>query len=104
MRFRGFSATTWLARWGLAGVAVGIEVLDLCLPDPGGGYLIATLSLPAVLVGHENRGLNPYIEDVARRFAAEGDHATTMRTCRAGDRTVTSASPVPSEVIVFSTS
>lgn len=27
---------------------------------------------PAVLVIHENRGLNPYIEDVARRFAAEG--------------------------------
>ena len=25
--------------------------------------------LPAVLVVHENRGLNPYIEDVARRFA-----------------------------------
>jgi carboxymethylenebutenolidase len=25
---------------------------------------------PAVLVIHENRGLNPYIEDVARRFAA----------------------------------
>ncbi|MBL4844712.1 MAG: dienelactone hydrolase family protein [Planctomycetes bacterium] len=28
--------------------------------------------LPAVLVVHENRGLNPYIEDVARRLAAEG--------------------------------
>jgi carboxymethylenebutenolidase len=27
---------------------------------------------PAVLVVHENRGLNPYIEDVARRLAAEG--------------------------------
>jgi len=27
---------------------------------------------PAVLVIHENRGLNPYIEDVVRRFAAEG--------------------------------
>src|SRR6201993_3676672 len=25
--------------------------------------------LPAVIVIHENRGLNPYIEDVARRFA-----------------------------------
>jgi carboxymethylenebutenolidase len=37
------------------------------------GYLVrpATASgkLPAVLVIHENRGLNPYIEDVARRFA-----------------------------------
>jgi carboxymethylenebutenolidase len=29
-------------------------------------------SLPAVLVIHENRGLNPYIEDVARRLAVEG--------------------------------
>ena len=28
--------------------------------------------LPGVLVVHENRGLNPYIEDVARRLAAEG--------------------------------
>jgi len=28
-----------------------------------------TGKLPAVLVIHENRGLNPYIEDVARRFA-----------------------------------
>jgi carboxymethylenebutenolidase len=27
--------------------------------------------LPAVLVIHENRGLNPYIEDVARRLATE---------------------------------
>jgi len=27
---------------------------------------------PAVLVIHENRGLNPYIEDVARRAAVEG--------------------------------
>jgi len=27
---------------------------------------------PAVLVIHENRGLNPYIEDVARRFAKAG--------------------------------
>jgi len=31
----------------------------------------ATGKLPAVLVIHENRGLNPYIEDVARRFATE---------------------------------
>jgi carboxymethylenebutenolidase len=27
--------------------------------------------IPAVIVIHENRGLNPYIEDVARRFAVE---------------------------------
>ena len=29
-------------------------------------------NFPAVIVIHENRGLNPYIEDVARRFAVEG--------------------------------
>jgi carboxymethylenebutenolidase len=37
------------------------------------GYLVrpanATEKLPVVLVIHENRGLNPYIEDVARRLA-----------------------------------
>ena len=39
------------------------------------GYLVAPTSegpYPAVLVIHENRGLNPYIEDVARRLATEG--------------------------------
>ena len=37
-----------------------------------GGYLVrpakATGKLPGVIVVHENRGLNPYIEDVARRL------------------------------------
>jgi carboxymethylenebutenolidase len=32
----------------------------------------ATAPLPAVLVIHENRGLNPYIEDVARRLGKVG--------------------------------
>ncbi|MEH6834398.1 MULTISPECIES: YghX family hydrolase [Falsihalocynthiibacter] len=32
----------------------------------------ATGMLPAVLVVHENRGLNPYIEDVVRRLAKAG--------------------------------
>jgi len=32
----------------------------------------AAKKLPVVLVVHENRGLNPYIEDVARRLATEG--------------------------------
>ncbi len=40
------------------------------------GYLArpadATGPLPAVLVIHENRGLNPHIEDVTRRIALEG--------------------------------
>ena len=32
----------------------------------------ATAKLPGVLVVHENRGLNPYIEDVVRRLAVAG--------------------------------
>lgn len=39
------------------------------------GYLVKPAgdgTFPAVLVIHENRGLNPYIEDVARRVAIEG--------------------------------
>jgi carboxymethylenebutenolidase len=39
------------------------------------GYLVrpakAAGKLPAVLVVHENRGLNPHIEDIARRLALE---------------------------------
>ena len=39
------------------------------------GYLVrpakATAKLPGILVIHENRGLNPHIEDVTRRFALE---------------------------------
>jgi len=42
----------------------------------GRGYLVkpatAGRSLPVVLVVHENRGLNPHIEDIARRLALEG--------------------------------
>ena len=40
-----------------------------------GGYLVTPVGegpFPSVLVIHENRGLNPYIEDVARRLAVEG--------------------------------
>ena len=57
------------------------------LPSPEGngyirGYLVRPFSadsrreesaqLPGVIVIHENRGLNPHTEDVARRFALEG--------------------------------
>ena len=50
------------------------------VPSPQGngsirGYLVrpakATGKLPGVIVIHENRGLNPYIEDVARRLGTE---------------------------------
>jgi len=42
----------------------------------GRGYLVTpakvTHKVPTVLVVHENRGLNPYIKDVARRLAKAG--------------------------------
>src|SRR5262245_31198659 len=55
-------------------ITVGYETV----PSPAGngsikGYFARPASisgkLPAVIVVHENRGLNPYVEDVARRFA-----------------------------------
>jgi carboxymethylenebutenolidase len=40
------------------------------------GYLVRPVDakgkLPAILVVHENRGLNPHIEDITRRMALEG--------------------------------
>lgn len=51
------------------------------IPSPQGygtvrGYLVqpaqARGKLPTVLVVHENRGLNPHIEDIARRLALDG--------------------------------
>jgi carboxymethylenebutenolidase len=43
---------------------------------PMSGYLVipadGSEKLPAVIVIHENRGLNPHIRDVARRMALEG--------------------------------
>lgn len=50
-------------------------------PSPGGtsgtmrGYLVQPAGegpFPSVMVIHENRGLNPYVEDVARRAAVAG--------------------------------
>jgi len=58
-----------------------IKALYVEYPSPGGnsgkmrGYLVQPAGqgpFPAVLVIHENRGLNPYIEDVARRAAVQG--------------------------------
>jgi carboxymethylenebutenolidase len=58
-----------------------IKAQYVSYPSPGGnsgqmrGYLVQPAGpgpFPAVLVIHENRGLNPYIEDVARRAAVEG--------------------------------
>lgn len=59
-----------------------IRTERVAVPAPEGhgqiqGYLARPAAaaegrLPTVLVIHENRGLNPYIEDVARRLALEG--------------------------------
>lgn len=59
-----------------------IRTETVTVDSPGGnGKITGHLALPAkpkakklpvVLVVHENRGLNPYIEDVARRLATEG--------------------------------
>ena len=58
-----------------------IKAKYVTYPSPGGtsatmrGYLVQPTGagpFPSVLVIHENRGLNPYIEDVARRAALEG--------------------------------
>jgi carboxymethylenebutenolidase len=57
-----------------------IHVETLTIDSPQGNGKIAghfarpaklSSKLPAVLVIHENRGLNPYIEDVARRLATD---------------------------------
>ncbi|MEO0767138.1 MAG: YghX family hydrolase [Pseudomonadota bacterium] len=59
----------------------GIETMRVTYDSPDGHGAIqglmakpagATDKLPAVLVIHENRGLNPYIEDVVRRTAKAG--------------------------------
>jgi carboxymethylenebutenolidase len=56
-----------------------IKTEDVTFPGPAGdikGYLVqpanASGKLPTVLVIHENRGLNPHIKDVTRRFGTEG--------------------------------
>jgi carboxymethylenebutenolidase len=58
-----------------------IKTEYLTYPSPQGtgtmkGYVArpanATGKLPGIVVIHENRGLNPYIEDVARRLALDG--------------------------------
>lgn len=56
-----------------------VETATIASPS-GNGSIAGVLARPAksrgkrpgVLVVHENRGLNPYIEDVARRLAVEG--------------------------------
>lgn len=53
------------------------EYIEIVTPGYGKmrGYLVTpakvSKKLPAVLVVHENRGLNPHIEDIARRIALD---------------------------------
>jgi carboxymethylenebutenolidase len=58
-----------------------IEATFVNVDSPAGhgsirGYLVKPAErpgkLPGILVVHENRGLNPHIEDIARRLALEG--------------------------------
>jgi carboxymethylenebutenolidase len=54
---------------------INAEYISVASPKGNGsikGYLVRPANetkLPSILVIHENRGLNPYIEDVARRLA-----------------------------------
>jgi carboxymethylenebutenolidase len=66
----------WAQQVPKADARIKTEVVTVQSPDGNGsikGYFAkpAKISgkLPVVLVIHENRGLNPYIEDVARRLA-----------------------------------
>lgn len=69
------------ARAQVAPDAPGLRIKTITIDSPQGygslpGYLCrpagASGPLPGVLVVHENRGLNPHIEDVTRRLALEG--------------------------------
>ena len=69
----------WARQVAADDVRIRQEYVTYPSPDGSGtmrGYMAvpagATEPEPAVLVIHENRGLNPYIEDVVRRFAAAG--------------------------------
>jgi carboxymethylenebutenolidase len=62
-----------------ADARIKAEFIEFASPEgygKGRGYLVrpakAGGKLPSVLVAHENRGLNPHIEDVTRRLALEG--------------------------------
>lgn len=86
----GIAATTLLAALSpdfAAGQQVSpgdprLKIERASYPSPSGsgtvkGYLARPAAagdkrLPAVLVIHENRGLNPHIEDIARRLALDG--------------------------------
>ena len=84
----GATAATLLAQLSpsfaapvVAPVDPRIKTAYLEYPSPQGygkvrGYLAQPANpkgrLPVILVAHENRGLNPHIEDIARRLALDG--------------------------------
>ena len=49
---------------------------------------------PAVIVIHENRGLNAYVEDVTRRLATEGCEVLTVDHLGEGTRVEAKVTPV----------
>lgn len=59
---------------------IAITSVDIASPDGHGtvrAYVArpaakAGAKLPVIIVAHENRGLNPHIEDIARRLAVDG--------------------------------
>ncbi|MFZ5926351.1 MAG: dienelactone hydrolase family protein [Acidobacteriota bacterium] len=69
----------WAQQVAADDARIRTERVDVTSPEGNGKircYLVrpakAQGKLPGVLVVHENRGLNPYIEDVARRLGTEG--------------------------------
>lgn len=69
----------WAQQVGKDDARIKAEYVNYPSPNGSGtmkGYLVRPAGgsgkLPAVVVIHENRGLTPYIEDVARRLATEG--------------------------------
>ena len=72
--------------------------------SPGGygkmrGYYVRPAKpagkLPGILVIHENRGLNPHIEDVARRFALENFDAIGAYRTKDGNLPIDAAGTLP---------
>jgi len=83
------AASAWLARWG-SNIARGefvpkddprLEVGYITYPGETGDIRAYAARpkgqepCPAIVIVHENQGLQPHFEDVARRFALEGFHA-----------------------------
>jgi carboxymethylenebutenolidase len=69
----------WAAQVPEGDERVRLEYVEYASPQGSGtirGYMARPTSAPApwpaVLVIHENRGLNPYVEDVVRRMGAAG--------------------------------